>query len=67
MTSSLEPAANDTTRDLLLKVTPPRVPRHLVARERLKADDPHLLERPVILVQAPGGLRHWEIVAVRYA
>ena len=63
MTSSLEPAANDTTRDLLLKVTPPRVPRHLVARERLKADDPHLLERPVILVQAPGGFGKTSLLA----
>ena len=63
MPTSAAPAADDTTRDLLLKVTPPRVPRYLVARERLQADDPHLLEHPVILVQAPGGFGKTSLLA----
>ena len=39
--------------DLLLKVTPPRVPRHLVIRSRLLSGNESLRDHPVILVQAP--------------
>lgn len=63
MTPSTVAPANDVKRDLLLKVTPPRVPRNLVSRERLKADSPHLLDRPVILVQAPGGFGKTSLLA----
>ena len=39
----------------MLKVTPPRVPRDLLVRPRLRADDTHFRERPAIVVQAPAG------------
>ncbi len=41
--------------DLLLKVTPPRVPRDLLVRPRLRSGDPQFGERPAIVVQAPAG------------
>jgi LuxR family transcriptional regulator, maltose regulon positive regulatory protein len=41
--------------DLLLKVTPPRVPRDLVVRPRLHADDAQFQGRAAIIVQAPAG------------
>ena len=40
--------------DLLLKVTPPRVPRHLLARRQLQlGESRRLRDCPVLLVQAP--------------
>lgn len=48
MASTATLAATD---DLLLRVTPPRLPRHLVARPRLAADP----DRAVVLVQAAAG------------
>ncbi|HET9207923.1 MAG TPA: AAA family ATPase, partial [Burkholderiaceae bacterium] len=41
--------------DLMLRVTPPRVPRHQVARPRLQSDNEQLRDQPVILVQASAG------------
>ncbi|HSW27720.1 MAG TPA: AAA family ATPase, partial [Burkholderiaceae bacterium] len=49
--------------DLLLKVTPPRVPRQQLARPRLQADHERLQEGPVILVQAPGGYGKTSLLA----
>ena len=49
--------------DLLLKVTPPRVPRHQVTRARLKADDEPLRDAPAILVQAPPGFGKTSLLA----
>jgi LuxR family maltose regulon positive regulatory protein len=49
--------------ELLLKVTPPRVPRHLVARERLLSTDKRLLGHPVVLVQAPAGFGKTSLLA----
>jgi LuxR family maltose regulon positive regulatory protein len=49
--------------DLLLKVTPPRVPRNLLTRPRLLANDENLLERQVILVQAPAGFGKTSLLA----
>ena len=49
--------------DLLLKVTPPRVPRHLVARERLLSTDERMSGHPVILVQAPAGFGKTSLLA----
>jgi LuxR family transcriptional regulator, maltose regulon positive regulatory protein len=49
--------------DLLLKVTPPRVPRHQVARPRLQADHERLRDCPVIVVQAPGGYGKTSLLA----
>jgi LuxR family maltose regulon positive regulatory protein len=49
--------------DLLLKVTPPRVPRHQVTRPRLHADDERLRDHPVILVQAGAGFGKSSLLA----
>jgi LuxR family maltose regulon positive regulatory protein len=49
--------------DLLLKVTPPRVPRHQVARPRLQMDSEGLREQPLILVQAPAGFGKTSLLA----
>ena len=49
--------------DLLLKVTPPRVPRHQVARPRLQSDHERLRDHPVILVQAPAGFGKTSLLA----
>jgi LuxR family maltose regulon positive regulatory protein len=49
--------------DLLLKVTPPRVPRHLVTRSRLLGGDARLRDQPVVLVQAPAGFGKTSLLA----
>jgi LuxR family transcriptional regulator, maltose regulon positive regulatory protein len=49
--------------DLLLKVTPPRVPRHLVIRSRLLSGNESLRDHPVILVQAPAGFGKTSLLA----
>ncbi|CAB3805340.1 HTH-type transcriptional regulator MalT [Paraburkholderia caffeinitolerans] len=41
--------------ELTLKTTPPRAPRHLLARERLNLDSEPLRNQPAIVVQAPPG------------
>jgi LuxR family maltose regulon positive regulatory protein len=48
--------------DLLLKVTAPRVPRHHLARPRLRADN-EPFDKPVILVQAPPGFGKTSLLA----
>jgi LuxR family maltose regulon positive regulatory protein len=57
------PANPGSIGDLLLKVTPPRVPRHLVARERLLSTDERMSGHPVILVQAPAGFGKTSLLA----
>lgn len=59
MTAAAAPAAGD----LLLKVTPPRVPRHLVARPRMHSDDARWRDHPVVLVQAPAGFGKTSLLA----
>ncbi len=49
--------------DLLLKVTPPRVPRQQLTRPRLQADHERLRDCPVILVQAPSGYGKTSLLA----
>lgn len=61
MATSAPPAR--TADDLLLKVTPPRVPRHLVTRPRLLSGDPRWREQAVILVQAPAGFGKTSLLA----
>ena len=51
------------TDDLLLEVTPPRVPRHQLARPRLQSDEAQFRDRPVILVQAPAGFGKTSLLA----
>jgi len=52
-----------TASGLLLKVTPARVPRDLLVRQRLSTDDPDLRERPAIVVQAPAGFGKTALLA----
>ncbi len=49
--------------DLLLKVTPPRVPRHLIARPSLVSSHPQFRDQPVVLVQAPAGFGKTSLLA----
>ena len=49
--------------DLLLKVTPPRVPRQLLAREALAIGSARLSEVPALLVQAPAGYGKTSLLA----
>ena len=52
-----------TSDDLLLRVTPPRVPRHQVVRPRLQSDHEQLRDFPVILVQASAGFGKTSLLA----
>ena len=52
-----------THDDLLLRVSPPRVPRHLLARARLSADEPRWREAQVLLVQSPAGYGKTSLLA----
>jgi LuxR family maltose regulon positive regulatory protein len=52
-----------STGDLLLKVTPPRVPRHLVSRPGLASAHPQFSDRPIVLVQAPPGFGKTSLLA----
>ena len=49
--------------DLLLRVTPPRVPRHLLSRPRLMSGDDRLRGCPVVVVQAPAGFGKTSLLA----
>jgi LuxR family transcriptional regulator, maltose regulon positive regulatory protein len=49
--------------ELVLKATPPRAPRNLLARRRLGADDPQYRDRPLIVVQAPAGFGKTSLLA----
>jgi LuxR family maltose regulon positive regulatory protein len=50
------------TSDLLLKVTPPRLPRNVIARAGL-GGDAALREPPVVVVQAPAGFGKTSLLA----
>jgi len=63
MSPPLPDAGTSPADDLLLKVTPPRVPRHLVTRSRLLSSDERLRDHPVILVQAPAGFGKTSLLA----
>lgn len=49
--------------ELVLRTTPPRAPRHLLARPRLSLDDAQFRDRPVIVVQAPPGFGKTSLLA----
>ena len=57
------PPPDATSDDLLLRVSPPRVPRHLVSRARLLTADPAFHNVPAILVQAPPGFGKTSLLA----
>jgi LuxR family maltose regulon positive regulatory protein len=56
-------AAAGLADNLLLKVTAPRVPPHLIARPRLLSTSEPLRACPVILVQAPAGFGKTSLLA----
>ncbi len=60
MPTALSPGAAD---DLLLRVTPPRIPRHLVARPRLFLAEEKLRDAPVLLLQSPAGFGKTALLA----
>lgn len=53
----------DAYQDLLLKVTPPRLPRNLVPRKRLTTTANALGDASVLLVQAPAGFGKTSLLA----
>ena len=55
--------ATGASRDLLLKVTPPRVPRHLVSRARLLSGADALRDHAVFVVRAPSGFGKTSLLA----
>ena len=57
------PGPTPAARDLLLKVTPPRLPPYLVARPAFHARRTTLRESPVLLVQAPAGFGKTSLLA----
>jgi len=63
VTTPAASGATGATHELWLKVTPPRVPRHLLARPRLLSTAESLADRPVILVQAPPGFGKTSLLA----
>ncbi|HEY6513001.1 MAG TPA: AAA family ATPase, partial [Burkholderiaceae bacterium] len=63
MATHLARASVGAPDDLLLRVTPPRVPRHQVARPRLQSDPGPLRDCPVILVQASAGFGKTSLLA----
>lgn len=56
-------STRDYNANLLLKVTPPRIPRDLVTRQLLASDHPQLRDSPVMLVQAPPGFGKTSLLA----
>ncbi|MGR4869304.1 LuxR C-terminal-related transcriptional regulator [Variovorax sp. LARHSF232] len=56
-------AAGEVDDDLLLKVSPPRVPRHLVSRARLLTEEASIRGVAAILVQAPAGFGKTSLLA----
>jgi LuxR family maltose regulon positive regulatory protein len=55
--------ADGSIDDLLLRVSPPRVPRHLLSRPRLLTTDPAFRDAPAILMQAPAGFGKTSLLA----
>src|SRR5271165_4095098 len=51
------------TADLLLSVTPPRVPSNFLTRSRLSSRSEEMHDRPVIIVEAPAGFGKTSLLA----
>lgn len=63
MTTSTTAAAGRSDAGLILRATPPRTPRNLIARPRLAADDAQLRDRALVLLQAPAGFGKTSLLA----
>ena len=57
------PQAGGAAADLVLTVTPPRVPRDLLVRPRLRSDGAPFRDHPAIVVQAPAGFGKTSLLA----
>ncbi|HEY1090727.1 MAG TPA: AAA family ATPase, partial [Burkholderiaceae bacterium] len=57
------PSSTSPAPDLLLKITPPRVPRHLLVRAALQIGAARLRDCPCVLVQAPAGYGKTSLLA----
>jgi len=51
------------TADLLLSVTPPRVPSNFLTRSRLSSGSEELRDRRVIVIEAPAGFGKTSLLA----
>ncbi len=51
------------TMELTLKISPPRAPRHMLARTRLSSGSERFRDRPVAIVQAPPGFGKTSLLA----
>jgi LuxR family maltose regulon positive regulatory protein len=56
-------APRGAVSELILKATPPRAPRNLLARPRLAADEAQFRDRPLIVLQAPAGFGKTSLLA----
>lgn len=56
-------ASDQVDDDLLLKVSPPRVPRDLVSRARFLSTAPGIRDFPAVVVQAPAGFGKTSLLA----
>jgi LuxR family maltose regulon positive regulatory protein len=63
LTTSLNTGSSGAAAGLILKVTPPRAPRNLLARRRLASEDAQLRDRPLIALQAPAGFGKTSLLA----
>jgi LuxR family maltose regulon positive regulatory protein len=63
LANSPQSKPGDSNEDLLLRVTPPRVPRDLSTRSHLLSTAEPLRDRPVIVVQAPAGFGKTSLLA----
>lgn len=63
MATSTSRSPGGTASSLLLKVTPARLPRDLLARQRLCSDDAEFRDRAAIVVQAPAGFGKTALLA----
>ena len=61
--TSVNPRAGGASSDLILKVSPPRAPGHLLVRPRLKSDGEPFRERAAIVVHAPAGFGKTSLLA----
>ena len=60
---TVAPTDERSGEDLLLKVTPPRVPRHLLSRTRLRSDTDVCRGQGVVVVRAPAGFGKTSLLA----
>lgn len=63
MPTTATPRSPASAEALLLEITPPRAPRHLLPRPRLALGDPRFAGAPLLVVQAPPGFGKTSLLA----